>query len=353
MGKRFCTLFIMVLSAVGCGTTHHFLPANPLPRNQSQVSVNWHYDFDGSLRGLIVPEASFYGGIGGNWNCGIGIQIPFRLTHVSFVKYSSDTVGSDWMGYVSVNQIMLSGNDNPYLEVGAMHIDRVRTYAHEYGAGLALGNGLCNPLWTLLNSKPNGDSKSLSHLRLLPLIRYQVIGRDLGVSYVHYHGKTKRSYAEIIDGLRYHNDTVCVLPAGTVDSMAALQSILEHGRYFELYGLFLTSKDTIVLAGREIMVCGMPLLFGFNPEEGEPNWKKLGLTRLKVFRLDGHSAWMTSAKDVFLSISDLRKKAVNHERIVITSYDPVVTAYLNGLNNIKLDHSIGISTFYYPKEESK
>jgi len=173
------------------------------------------------------------------------------------------------------------------------------------------------------------------------------------VSYVHYHGKTKSSYAGAVHTLLYHNDTVCVLPAGTVDSMVALPPIVNDHHYAELYGLFLSSGDTVVLAGQEMFMCGMPLLFGFNPDGGEPDWQKLGLTRFSVSRQNSQNGWMIGAKPAYLSTLNLRRMVGNKETIVLTTYGPAVAQFLKGLDNFKLDHSIGISTYSYPKKESK
>lgn len=353
MGKSLVLVLLIGATASGlisCGTTHHFLPANPIPRKEWQLSINWHYDLDKNIKGLIVPEVSCYTGIGRNWNLGWGMEFPFLVTHVSAAKYGSDTLGSSWLGYATVNQVLLSGNNNPYFEGGVLHVDRARTYSQVYGLGLAYGDGLCNPLSTFLTKDVDENTRKLSHYRLMPVLRYQIAGRDLGISYVHYHGKTAAECNQLADTVRRFNDTMLILAAGTVDSLRPLPTQTDSGYYTGLWGLFLSSGDTVILAGPfyRHWLCGTGLLFDFFPRGGSLDSKGLEHEVVRIMGDKSQPPTPHSETSLYISISELEERVRHKETIVLTKYSPEIQRFVARLKSYRLDHSIGISTFAHP-----
>jgi hypothetical protein len=357
MGKHLssvCALVTILVGIIGCGTTHQFLPANPIPRHEWQLSINWHYDLDKNIKGLIVPEVSCYTGIGKNWNFGWGMEFPFLISHISAAKYWPDSTTSSWMAYATVNQILWSANNNPYLETGVLHVDRAKTYSQQYGLGLAYGDGLDNPLCTFLSKDYDNDTRNLSHYRLMPVLRYQVSGRDLGISYVHYHGKTATEFTELALAVETANDTILVLPAGTVDSLRALPSVTDTGFFQGIWALYLSTGDTIILAGPfySHWLCGTGMLldrmYGWFPHGGTVESKGLKREVVDVYQVGKGKKSKISGSSIHVSISELVKQVQRKEEIVLTKYGPVVHRFIAGLKSYKLDHSIGISTFAYP-----
>lgn len=349
MGKRLVLVLLIgatVSGMIGCGTTHQFIPANPIPRHEWQLSINWHYDFDNGIKGLIVPELSYYRGAGKDWNCGIGFIVPFPISHVSVAKYYNATENNSWLGYLSLNQV-LGLNDNPYYELGASYIRHHRTYDEQYGLGLAYGHGYSCMLSMLGELSP--EDRNMFHYRLMPVLRYQVSGADVGLSYVHYHGKTSATVTRIKDTLRRRNDTLCVIEAGMADSLKSFERSIWAGRCRGLWGIFLSSGDTVILTGPAIYrSCITPVV----PEEaaGEIPWRKYGLKRVTVTQGGRRADSLMFVREGIVSISGLAEKVKRKERIVITEYGPEVRSLFTSWRSFTLDHSVAYSAFAHSRK---
>lgn len=341
MGKRSLIVGCLLVLVSGCGTTHHFLPANPIPRKEWQLSINWHYDFDKNVRGLIVPEVSGYAGMGQSWNLGCGVQLPFLVSHLSAAKYYDTSQASRWVAYTHLNQIF-GANDNPFLELGAMRVESKRTYAHQLAIGIAYGHGFC-PGGPLSRGSLNRYGE-IAHYRFMPVLRYGITGKDISLSFMHYHGKTSASLAGARQTMDKTNDTLFYVPHDSVISFGAI----DHHRYSRyhmgMWGIVKTTGDTIYLVAYNAPGdVGTPFL----PYEGRNDyvtfWSRHAQNVVSAFVQDGEAEWFDSAERIVLSIPRAIKNWEEGGDIILTRFSPEAVRVVESINDFLIDYSMGIS----------
>ncbi len=198
----------------GCGTTHYFVPAQPLGEEESAVYVTWHYDLRGLNAPSPIPDFHFYYGAGENANIGLGLAFPVFISHLSAARYwSSD----EDFRYAFLHLGQIAGtNMNPFVEGGFGYSVPDGSTVQQFELGLAYGNGTGSPLaaWAM-------DTKYRGGNRFMPLARYQIAGVDVGASLQYYHGMTAahlRNLESVADGNWTGPDKL--LRAEDIDSVA-------------------------------------------------------------------------------------------------------------------------------------
>jgi hypothetical protein len=333
---------LLTLVGAGCGTAHHFLPAQPLERNEWQISLVWHYDFNQRITGLTMPNLNAYIGAGADWNLGLGAQAPCFVSHLTFAKYMETGSNDYWAVFAHANQFFGLSN-NPYLELGGQYSAFHKSYFQSVAAGLAYGHGLAVPggLFTLANVGDQRGGGSRNHI--LPFIKLGVAGRDFGMSYSHYHGQTRASVAGTRERLLTQNDTLYYFKPSEVDSMKSLDGH-RFARYHEfIWGMFLPNGDTLILLGPGNGGDVFPaLLIMAIHTEYDRFWSRQGFTRVRVF-LCGHGRqWWNKNDEAIVELAELKKAVDTGNEVIITEYSPAAIRFVQSIRSYQLDHSIGI-----------
>jgi len=181
VGYPICVLMLLLWFGA-CGTTHHFVPHQPLEEKEWQISVTWHYDFNPTKPPIIVPELGFYTDVGKNWNVGFGGYLVFPDQATVAKYHAAQRQGDWWRWHASWNQI-LPCNDNPPLEVGGSYIRRGSTWSYAVGGSMGLATGLS---WTpLLWQDSFAEQYRHLPLRLVPSLSCDFRGTDIGLAWRH------------------------------------------------------------------------------------------------------------------------------------------------------------------------
>jgi|WetSurMetagenome_2_1015567.scaffolds.fasta_scaffold102842_2 hypothetical protein len=347
--RTFMPLALIVCTSIiiGCGTTHQFIPVQPLEREKWQLSIVWHYDFSRNIKATVMPDLHAYMGIGRNYNFGFGAQLPFFISHVTFAKYYKTGAENYWTIYGTANQVFSLYN-NPYLEIGGQYCSKQDKYYSCYSAGVAYGQGFAIPggLFTMANVK-NNDRK-ISQDRIIPFVKAGIFGRDFGVSYSHYHGLTHASVAGLQRRLSVRNDTLYSFQASEIDSIRQLNDH-RYIRYHEsIWGFFLPNGDTLILLGPLLPPdVGGPMLIPFIYNDFNEFWKSRGYVPGTIF-IAGHGrAWATDYKKVVLDPNQIKHTWESGTAIAITEYPDNAIRQIDK-NSFECDHSIGLGIITYP-----
>lgn len=179
--KRLLVIFRILgaLSMIGCGTTHHFLPGQPLERHNWMISFSWHFDINHlrNPRSLIAPEVTAYVGIGKDFNFGFGGYI--LPSHISLAKYyeNGNNKYKAWYGH-----LMPISNGNPLIESGIQFSNIHDTYENSYSLGVGFGVA---PAWGSHAGYFQGIAPNI-----IPTFKYRILGRDFGFSCINNFGYT-------------------------------------------------------------------------------------------------------------------------------------------------------------------
>ncbi len=347
------TIVIMVMAGYllsGCGTTHHYLPSRPLAKDEWMLSINWHYDFNGSTASLIMPEATTYVGVGNDINLGFGVQAPFFVSHFSAGKYLESGSNDYWVPYLHCNQVM-GINDNPMLEFGYMYADNRGALSQNTSIGFAYGDGRYLLTGQLPTEKQAGK-KWGSTFRVIPVLKYHVAGKDIGLSYTHYHGKSKALVESFQDSFTEYNDTILVLTKNDIKSVSFTEE-LHYERYFNrLYAIYL-QDGRVCEIGEPAHPCGgvmlsnVPLL---NPESRFFEQKGYTDLTIQIFpdtTLNGRDSQFV-VYGAWIDTDDLTARLLSGDTIIIERY-PVAAFADVRRSPFTVDHSVSVS--WFPKVE--
>ncbi len=210
---QFLILPAILMILWGCGTTHYFMPPQPLDDGEWRLSFVWHADL-ANLQGqsaLIFPSVNGWLGLGKRYNLGIGTSFLWP-SHISMAHY--DNIDGEDFNIAYVNLQPLSVNNNPIMELG--YGRSFGTSSAKQTAAVGIGFGV-KEAWEL--GFHHDRAGFFQYLDLMPLIalRYSIAGGDVGFSYAHYHGLTKRLIRNSFPD--FENDTTIVISYFDVDSV--------------------------------------------------------------------------------------------------------------------------------------
>jgi hypothetical protein len=322
-----CTIAfaIVLVMLLGCGTTHHFLPGRPLESKEWMVSVNWHFDANcfNKPYALLYPELSAYVGLGKNYNFGFGGYAPFMLSHVSLAKYSEKENGNYWMGYGTVNKIY-SQNSNPILEMGAAYCVDNGILRQNFLLGVGIGQSYP---W-----QPMMPDTAKINWKLLPVLKYTAMGKEIGFGWTHYFGQTKMALELLKHDILYHNDTILVLNEAESDSIRFSACPPNYDRYFrECVFLSLPEEKHMIFKAGEHYVDAF-----YIPTDDMQEWIGHGYT---IYKTDGK-------RDVIMNVDSLNQRWRSDGRLIITRYPAGLLNIIESKNSLLLDNAFAFSLFH-------
>lgn len=317
----------------GCGTTHHFLPGAPLEKKEWQISVAWHYDFNNLRRWQprIFPTFNAYVGAGKNYNLGFGAELPCWVNHASVARYWSQGQGDYLAAFAHINQVA-GVNDNPTFELGGQFSCQGENLRQNVVVGLSYGHCLSMPLSF---TKPQGKNLTGLVYRLIPVLKYNLVGQDLGVSYVRYHGHAATALEPLQHRVQHENDTIFLIGRGGLDSIAFLSEYRGNpADDNSIFGLFLASGDTLLFSTSPLHACG----FAYGASDVDMGqWLGRGY---KVYYGIGK---LTRDKRVVLNVGEIKHKWTGNTNVVITEYPPYVLEKIRKTRSLIADNSFGFA----------
>ena len=332
MGFRYKHSFLLLCIICligGCGTTHHFLPSRPLDNEDWMISVAWHYDLNGLHKSArnIFPDVNAYMGIGKNYNFGFGARAPFFISHASLVKYFDMSENNNWALYAHMNEIFGVLINNPRFEIGGIYTWKNKSIYQSISLGVGYGQ---ESAWLM-----KYDSTQSPRL-LLPTIKYNIMGSELGASWAYYHGQTKASVIKDLVGILEHNDTLYIYEPGELDSISLLVGYDYASPYKEKI-IFHDSRGPSAYA-----------YSGFNP----PDAWYLATIELQNWLGDKYKVchFSDNWRDVIiLDLNKLQDSLERGERVIITRYPDELVDKIENINGVVKDNSFGLGIFSYPK----
>ncbi len=318
---RYILPVTFVLWISGCGTTHHFLPAQPLEAGKWEIQVTWHADFNDvydPLRSIIFPEVSAYLGLGRGWNLGGGGYAIFPASHLSVAKYFSTSTDRYTTIYAHAAGPLVF-TSNPRYECGVLFSSIMSDISSQYGFGMGFFQ---REAWRIRNHKPQLRTGPF------PVLKAMLRTQAFGISWANYVGRTKSSVEAALYG---KSDTVLNVAASAIDSIVPRQPGF-CGDGFAVYfndGGFKFFERW----------CGYPDVFYDGPLEFA-RWMD---NRFEIYLVGG-----SSDHEVFLNYSELVDKYQSGERIFVRQIPEIVFDRVRRIQAAKDDNTFGISVFAHP-----
>ena len=315
---------VLALILSGCGTTHHFLPPQPLESGKWEIQVTWHADLNGvhnPWRSVFIPEVSAYLGVGRNWNFGFGGYAPIPLLHASIARYYSQGDRDFMSAYVHF-QPLLRTTYNPQLELGLNY--NIRRGKHANQIGFAFGVYEPSPLGL-------DYMRSAARHGPYPILKYSYFNRDFGLSWAHYFNKT-RSNVELSLGA---NMKILDVASDQIDSITSF----DNGFRAQGYTIFL--KDSTEMS----FYLWQPYAdaFGQIPEIEFRDWLDPDAA---IYYLEDPQTNIRT--EVYLSFDDVLSAYNKGDRVTINRVSDRVYDRIRGIKSFKDDNTIGISAFAHP-----
>lgn len=314
---------------LGCGTTHHFLPPAPLERGEWQVQLYWHYDLGGVRLPVETawPELNAYVGTEKELNLGFGLQFPFFVQHATASRAFESGDRDTWQWYATINRpLILAASNNPSFEIGAMY-SKIDQGIHQ-DITLAIATGAV-PIW-----QPRDDSNGFrlpgSIYKLFPVVKYAVSGRDVGLSWVHYHGVDQASVEMLREAVISSNDTLLVLDAGQITSISTSDEI--HHGYPAPLMITLVGDSVITFTGWRLY----PDQIARPPEANLMKW--IG---------EKYFVYVHENRTVVISPSELREAWHQGSQVVITRYPNSLLSRFNAWRSFLDDNSFALGIFFH------
>jgi hypothetical protein len=330
-GKKIVVV-LLTCALWGCGSTHHFVPNRPLPKGEWEFSAVVHCDLNGMTVPTLIPDVNFYGGLGNDYDIGVGLQFPFLVTHVSAIRYFDAKADDRWAAYLHVNNLF-AFNQNPQFETGGVYFQNSWNVWQSFSVGVGLGYRPYGADYFSnfrLKRYLLGDGR----LRLFPSLKYAVSGKHLGISYVHHFGLTRYALRDL------YGESVPPVPALTVlrDSVRAILGP-SHAPYQNADSIWflLVDGDTIKVLQTEIpWQCGG---IGIPPPTPlKEAWLGThGFSRSFAVYRDGEWLYNTN-----LGLSRLRRDFEKDGVVSIVPYPMALRRKLDAVTTWKADHSFGV-----------
>ncbi|MBU8934138.1 MAG: hypothetical protein KOO62_09030 [candidate division Zixibacteria bacterium] len=231
---------VLLSSLVSCGTAHHFLPAQPLERGRWQISVSWHLNLNGlsSRASAAIPDVFGYYGLSDEVVIGTGGTFIFVPTFLNVAHYNESSPREYWLAWGHAK--LFSPHDSPCLEAGGGYSKTKRGISNVIliGAEMGFGPGLfAQPKFAF--SDPSWSFK------------YGLMGRDVGVSLAHHHGRTGPRLMGTFPTWPPTTDTIWTFLTGQVVDIVALEN---NHVGADQWGVILRSHDTLFWTGPEYCV---------------------------------------------------------------------------------------------------
>jgi hypothetical protein len=325
-------LISLVLSA--CGSTHQFVPNRPLPKGEWEFSAVVHYDLNRMSVANLIPEFNLYGGLGNDYDLGVGLQFPFFVTHVSAVRYFSAADDDRWAAYLHVNNLF-GANLNPQIESGGIYFLNSPDLWESFSLGLGFGYrryGGDYPSRFKLKRYLFGDSP-----RLIPTFKYVLSGKHLGFSYIHHFGMTKIALRASCPEAAPANDEPAV-----VIQRSSVKTILGPTKGSPLQPdsvqFILVTNDTVKVRRRPIPFSCVEVVVIPLPSSPWETWlANHGLSEtVDVYR---NGEWLYEAS---VDLARLRRDVDRNGSVIIVPYSVALGRKLNQVTTWKADHSLGI-----------
>lgn len=303
----------MTILISSCGTTHHFIPYKSLEQKEWQVSVGWHFDLNQMYqpRTLFWPEISAYYGIGKNYTFGFGGYIPGFISQVSLTKQFVENNGKYWSYYTHINRVF-GFNSNPFIEVGAFYSKENSNFNQTFSFGLAYG---IRSAWKIeLPFTSNNNS-------ILPVIKYFIGGKDIGLSLIHYHGLTKSAIKDFLQSEMMPVDTLIIFKVKEIENI--------------------TGNLEINLKDGTSVIFHQPFRYTdafYETEDEFQHW--LG---------NKYGVYYYGSKTIVLDKENIYQSWKNNNDIIITNIPQRLINHIENLNSFIIDNSFGLGLFGHHK----
>jgi len=310
-------LLIALLAAVvgGCGTTHHFLPAQPLEKGQWQISVAWHYDLSGlhPQTGAFIPHLNAYGGLTDDVVIGFGYELPIFLSHGTLAAYVPESSDNYWIAYFHGK--FLSVSDNPLLEMGGAYSIRAGSARQMFSLGLVSGR---------------------PHEWYSPVFKYSLTGRDVGLGLVHSFGFTKAWVQSHFPEWPPSQEYLYTFKAGEVIGVSRyeVEPSLDNYRCRTAFALIKANGDSLVFWGDHEMYVDQFY-------DGDIEFDEWLGSDLRLMR--NHDVWL------IVDQADLQRQAEAGSPMVIRRAPLAFTNRIERINGWIRDNSIGWAVFAWPR----
>jgi hypothetical protein len=332
--------WLLVVFFAGCGTTHHFLPPEPLPDGDWKITVSWHRDVKelGSPKGTIVPDVNAYWGLDRHNVVGFGVPLfPIVPTHLSWANYQNATDGNYHIVWTHLN---IAAPHNTTAEVGYGFSIKSATMHDLFALGLGI---VQRGKWQIGGANTTYSASTGP----FPILKYSGQGRNVGVDVVHTFGNYKTLIKKSFPKWPPTADTVMRFDPGEVvgvaefDSRPQVPSLFELWRYRFVKGLVLRTGDTLFLMGKP-----MPHPDIYAPRDDIELQEWIGTELMLVW-----FATMRVSTDQW-AVVDLEavETAVREGRaLVITRAPQSLVDRVDAMNSLLLDNSFGWSVSGWPK----
>jgi hypothetical protein len=312
----------LFLTLIACGTVHQFMPPQPLRPNEFRCTLTLSYDSN-----LFAPfgnwGSSFYWGAGQDINIGFGFQPPVGVSHLTAIKYFNPEKSVYSRLYGSFDDLTLSIDSSPDMEIGASLINHSGTAYHAFSMGMwgffreSIANSYARTFWA-------AKAKQLSSLSLGPSLKYEFTNNDFTLSILNYEGMTRKAVEA--ERHKIENRKRIILPNDDIESLD-----------FD----FNTRRIEIIMKNKEKIRITPQMPY---PDMLAPDIEKWRLERFNPMGNWGYYFVHTSdgLKLYELDFSAVISDYAGKNDIVLGSFPPRKKDILNMIKWYKHDWSIGL-----------